>query len=98
MDEVRLVVCVNERLGPDKKSCGGSGSRELIKMLLHRFEQAKLAIPVVEQVCLGRCEEGITMRIAPGGPFFTQVTALDLDTIEKKLIDFYQEFNVECSR
>ena len=38
-------------------------------------------IPVVEQVCLGRCAEGIAMRIAPGGPFFTQVTEADVEAI-----------------
>ncbi len=90
MAEVRLVVCVNERLGPDKKSCGGSGSRDLIKILQQRFKAHNLDVPIIEQVCLGRCEEGISMRIAPGGPFFTQVTELDLKNIQEQLLTFIQ--------
>ena len=91
MDEVRLVVCVNERLGPGKKSCGGSGSRKLIKILQQKLNEQGSNIPIVEQVCLGRCEEGIAMRIAPGGPFFTQVTIDKLDRILKSLISFKPE-------
>lgn len=88
MAETRLVVCVNERLGPGKKSCAGSGSRELIALLQQRIEAQGLEIGITEQVCLGRCEEGIAMRIAPGGPFFTQVVAGDLDKITQALITF----------
>jgi (2Fe-2S) ferredoxin len=88
MDEVRLVVCVNERLGVDKKSCAGSGSRELIKILKNKLEQQGIDIPIVEQVCLGRCEEGIAMRIAPGGPFFTEVTEQNLDIIVHVLLTY----------
>jgi NADH:ubiquinone oxidoreductase subunit E len=91
MDEVRLVVCVNERLGVDKKSCAGSGSRELIKILKNKLEQQGIDIPIVEQVCLGRCEEGIAMRIAPGGPFFTEVIQSDLDELIDELKAYWLE-------
>lgn len=70
MADTRLVVCVNERLGYGQKSCGGSGSRALIEQLDGLLKEAGLAIPVTEQVCLGRCEQGIAMRIAPGGRVF----------------------------
>lgn len=88
MADVRLVVCVNERLGPGKNSCAGRGSRELIKKLKQRFTQEQLDIPVEEQICLGRCEQGITMRIAPGGVFFTEVTDKDVDAVMCALKDF----------
>ncbi len=81
MADKRLVVCVNQRFGGGQKSCAGSGSRELIQLLQQRLSEVGEDIPVVEQVCLGRCEQGITMRIAPGGPFFTEVTAEDIDAI-----------------
>jgi len=79
--DTRLVVCVNERLDPKQKSCAGSGSRELIQIIQQRKLDSGLDFEVIEQVCLGRCEEGIAMRIAPGGPFFTEVTEQDLDSI-----------------
>ena len=90
MSETRLVVCVNERLGLGQKSCAGSGSRDLIVTIKQFLKDASLDIPVTEQVCLGRCEEGIAMRIAPGGEFFTQVTEHDLEHIVQKIKKFDQ--------
>ena len=84
---LRLVVCINERLGAGQKSCAGSGSRELIVQLKQLLEQASLDIPVVERECLGRCEEGPAMRIAPGGEFFTEVQSSDLDQVISRLRD-----------
>ena len=81
MSNTRLVICVNERLGIGQKSCAGSGSRKLASKLERMLEQRSLSVDVVEQVCLGRCEEGIAMRIAPGGPFLTRVSEQDLDDI-----------------
>ena len=84
----RLVVCVNERLGAGQKSCAGSGSRELIAIFKQRFAQLGLDFEITEQVCLGRCVEGIAMRIAPGGPFFTEVTVTDMERIIRDLQRF----------
>ncbi len=88
MSETRLVVCVNERMGIDKKSCAASGSRTLIPLIKQRLAESALDFEVVEQVCLGRCEQGIAMRIAPGGPFFTSVTRQDIDAIIHALKHF----------
>lgn len=87
----KLVVCVNERLGYGQKSCAGSGSRALIKKLKKLFAKNGIESEIEEQVCLGRCEEGINMRIAPGGPFFTQVTGRDLERIVQALNNFVPE-------
>lgn len=89
MTETRLVVCVNERLGPGRKSCATSGSRDLIDRIRQRMNELDAEFPVTEQVCLGRCEQGVTMRIAPAGPFFTDVSDRDIDTIIQAL----QQFN-----
>jgi len=88
VNPTRLIVCVNQRLGVGQKSCAGSGSRELIDVIKTHFKNSAIDVPVVEQVCLGRCEEGIAMRIAPGGPFFTQVTAADVEMISKAVKQF----------
>ncbi len=87
MADKRLVVCVNERYG-GQKSCAGSGSRDLIELLQQRLVESGTDIPIVEQVCLGRCEQGVAMRIAPGGPFFTEVSAQDIDAIMRDLLAF----------
>lgn len=88
MRSSKLVVCVNHRLGPNQKSCAGSGSRKLIEIFKQRLLESGQDVPVIEQVCLGRCAEGIAMRIAPGGPFFTQVTEQDIDHILNELRQF----------
>ena len=88
MSTTRLVVCVNERLGIGQKSCAGSGSRELISLLQQHFLEQSLPFTVTEQVCLGRCAEGIALRIAPGGPFFTRVTEQDLPQIIEAMKNF----------
>ena len=88
MSELHLVVCVNKRRGLNKKSCAGSGSRELIPLMRTLINAAGLDCPVVEQVCLGRCMQGIAMRIAPGGPFFTEVTEDDLVSIVGQIDQF----------
>lgn len=88
MTQARLVVCVNERLGPGQKSCGGSGSRQLIEKIKTYCQLQGVNIDITEQVCLGRCEQGITMRIAPGGPFFQQVTQNQIPEIVSQLIGY----------
>ena len=84
----RLVVCVNERLGSGLESCAGSGSAILLEKLRQLLHSTGSPYEVTEQVCLGRCAEGIVMRIAPGGPFFTRVTEQDLTEIVQALIAY----------
>jgi len=95
MKPVRLVVCVNKRQGLGQKSCAGSGSRELIPILKKQFSKSVLDVSIVAQVCLGRCEEGITMRIAPGGPFFTRVTEQDIPDIIDAVVEFSAVANIK---
>ena len=70
---VRLVVCVNERLGTGQKSCVGSGNLDYISSIRQLIEDHGLNVPIVERECLGKCEHGPVMRIAPGGKFFTDI-------------------------
>lgn len=88
MTEKRLIVCVNERLGLGQRSCATSGSRALIAIIRQRLDESDQNIPVIEQVCLGRCTEGVVMRIAPGGPFFTEVQEQDLEQILLALLAY----------
>ena len=88
MNPTRLIVCVNQRLGAGQKSCAGSGSKELIEVIKKNFKASGVDVQVVEQVCLGRCAEGIAMRIAPGGQFFTQVNKADVTLITEAVKKF----------
>jgi len=81
---------VNERLGSGQRSCVGSGSLDLICRIEAMIAAENLAIPVVRRECLGRCEEGPVMRIAPAGPFFTGIDEQTLATIIDQLRRFQQ--------
>ena len=85
---MRLIVCVNERLGSGQRSCVGSGSLDLISRLEAMIAAENLTVPVVRRECLGRCEEGPAMRIAPAGPFFCEINVATLDEIVAQLKTF----------
>ena len=85
---VRLIVCVNERLGTGQRSCVGSGSLKLIERMESMIREHDLQIPVVRRECLGRCDQGPVMRIAPAGPFFCEINENRLDDILAELKTF----------
>ncbi len=88
---VRLVVCINKRLGTGQRSCVGSGSLGLISRLESMIAAEKLDVPVVRRECLGRCQEGPVMRFAPAGRFFTKIDEAALDDIIDQLKIFIAE-------
>jgi (2Fe-2S) ferredoxin len=87
---VRLIVCVNERLGTGQRSCVGSGSLDLIGQLEAMLVAENLNVAVVRRECLGRCQEGPVMRIAPAGPFFCEIDVATLDEIIAQLKIFIE--------
>jgi (2Fe-2S) ferredoxin len=88
---VSLVVCINEKLGAGQRSCVGNGSIALISQLEAMIVSAKLDVPVVRRECLGRCAEGPAMRIAPAGPFFTEIDETGLGNILDQLKSFIKQ-------
>lgn len=75
---LRLVVCINERLGTGQRSCVGSGNLDFIRKIREMIQKQGMDVPIIERECLGKCEQGPVMRIAPGGRFFTEI---DEDTL-----------------
>ncbi len=93
---VRVVVCINERLGTGQRSCVGSGSLDLIRQLESMISAEKLNVPVVRRECLGRCAEGPVMRIAPAGAFFTEITETSLNDLMRELKEFMARHDAQC--
>ena len=85
---VRLIACINERLGTVQRSCVGSGSLDLIDRLQAMIVAARLDVAVIRRECLGRCEEGQVMRFVPAGPFFSEIDETSLDEILSQLKSF----------
>lgn len=88
MSRVRLIVCINQRLGTGQRSCVGSGNLDHIRNIRTLIEDEGLDVPVIERECLGKCEEGPVMRIAPGGRFFTEIDEQTLPLIIDELKAF----------
>jgi (2Fe-2S) ferredoxin len=82
---VRLVVCINERLGSGQRSCVGSGNLGYISDIEQMIKAVGLEVKIVKRECLGRCAEGPIMRIAPGGRLFTEVDQSSLASIIDEL-------------
>ncbi len=74
-----VVVCINRRYG--SPSCAARGGVELADELERQLAELGLAVPVQRVECLGQCEQGPNMRIAPGGLFFHEVTMDDLPVV-----------------
>jgi (2Fe-2S) ferredoxin len=77
-EPLRILVCINKRLGPAKPSCDG---RALADAIEAEVRARGLAIPVERFVCFGACHEGPNVRLAPGGRFFHRVSAADVPAI-----------------
>ncbi len=82
---IRLIVCVNERLGTGQRSCVGSGNLDYIESMRALIATRGLEVSIVERECLSKCEQGPVMRIAPGGKFFTEIDESTLTTIIDEL-------------
>ncbi len=85
---VRLIVCINQRLGTGQRSCVGSGNLDYIRRMRELITAAGLDVSVVERECLGKCDFGPVMRIAPGGRSFTEIDASTLPRIVRELKSF----------
>ncbi len=88
---VRIIVCINERLSVGQRSCVGSGNLDYIRDLRSMIATEGLEVTVVERECLGKCEQGPVMRIAPGGRFFTEINESSLPLIITELKDFIRQ-------
>ena len=76
-----IVVCVNRRFRADQPSCAARGSIAVAEALESGVEERRLAVRVERICCLGECQRGPTVRVAPGGAFFLGVTADDVPGI-----------------
>jgi (2Fe-2S) ferredoxin len=71
----KLLVCTNFRANPSQPSCAARGSQQIMADLVLQFAQQNLKIKVEESPCLGYCNVGSNLRLAPNGAFFHAVNA-----------------------
>ncbi|MBF0294578.1 MAG: (2Fe-2S) ferredoxin domain-containing protein [Magnetococcales bacterium] len=69
---VTVVACIKERVAGS--SCAERGGVALADAVEQELARQGLPIGVKRILCLGQCEQGPNLRIAPGGAFFHRMT------------------------
>lgn len=86
--ELQMFVCTRTK---DKgASCGPKGASELRDALKKwvRDEGLKKRVKVTASLCLGHCENGITVCVHPDNEWFIDVRADDdIDALKKIILD-----------
>lgn len=84
-----IMVCINRRLRSDLASCAARNSEALAQAIEDEVRDRGLDIRVERTVCMGRCNFGPTVRVAPGGAFHLGLAPEEvggfLDDLESKL-------------
>jgi (2Fe-2S) ferredoxin len=95
MDELKsgpyertIFVCCNER-EPGEAACAARGSREIQERLKAHLKARNLKgrMRVSRSLCLGLCEAGPNVCVMPENVWYQNVTAADVDEIQRKWID-----------
>jgi len=69
-----VIICINHRANPNNPSCGARGSEKIATALQQQITARNLPFTLQRFKCLGHCDKGPNLRIAPDGPFFYGVT------------------------
>lgn len=86
MSEVlSVVVCINRSFSVNKRACANSGSGTLADALERQLAEQGMNIAVRRLECLGQCDRGPNLRIAPGGRFFHHCSEADLPGVIAEL-------------
>lgn len=78
-----IFICVNERAGGERRSCGEQHGMELVAAFKNSLKQRSLPIRVRAQKagCLDICNFGPTLVIYPEGVFYVNVQLSDVEEI-----------------
>ncbi|MDA0261329.1 MAG: (2Fe-2S) ferredoxin domain-containing protein, partial [Proteobacteria bacterium] len=86
-----VICCTNHRRGKDTVSCGQRGGREVIRALRKAIKARGIDVSVVASGCLGSCNSGPNIRIAPSSSWMSgarvEDLALILDAIERTVTE-----------
>ena len=79
----KLLVCTNFRANPNNPSCAARNSRHIFDLLKRQFSEKNIAVEVEESPCMGYCNIGPNLRLAPNGAFFHGVSTTKLAQLVK---------------
>lgn len=84
----KLFICVNFRANPDQPSCAARGSKDLALCLEAEIAKHKLNIGIERSGCLGFCDVGPNLKLAPNGNFFHHFNKQAIPAFLKQLKNF----------
>ena len=88
---VELICCTNLRRGEDTVSCGKRGGREVARALRKEIRARGLDASVVTSGCLGSCNSGPNIRVAPSSSWISGArvadTSIMLDALERIIVE-----------
>jgi len=87
----KVVVCVNYRANPQQPSCAARGGERIADLIERGIAAENIGIMLERFKCLGRCDEGPNLRMAPGGEFCSGVRPEDVPALLEKIRDFVSD-------
>ena len=88
-----LLACVNRRFRSDQPSCAARGSSAIADAIEAGIRVRRIALDFERIRCLGQCDRGPALRLAPGGRFFLGVT---LEDVARLLDEMEAEFGTRA--
>lgn len=81
--DIHIFICVNQRTGSDKLSCGEAHGLALVAEFKKQIKDLKinLKIRANKSGCLGICDFGPTIAVYPEGIFYVGVEQKDVHEI-----------------
>lgn len=79
----KLFVCTNFRANPNNPSCAARNSQSVLDALQTALTKNNIALVIEESPCMGYCNVGPNVRLAPNGEFFHEVSAKRLAKLIK---------------
>ncbi len=81
--DFHIFICVNQRSGSEKLSCGEAHGMALVAEFKKQLKEkaAHLKVRANRSGCLGICDYGPTVAVYPGGQFYVGVQVSDVKEI-----------------
>lgn len=89
--EKKILICVNRRLTPRQLSCAGRGAEQLAERLEEKLRERGIVIALERVSCLGECDGGPTLRLAPAGPFIRDAREEAMEELLQAAASFVSE-------
>lgn len=79
--DVSIIVCINRRLTGAQTCCASRGGEAIAGELEQQLAEYGFGNRVRRVECLGQCDKGPNVRIAPGARYYHGVTLSDLTEV-----------------